>query len=326
MVSKIGVAVIGAGYWGYKLIREYLALSKEYSVELKAVADISREKLERVSRELDISKDRLYTSYEKILRDPNIDAVHIATPNETHFTIAREALEYNKNILLEKPMALSSSEAFKLVRLAELNSTVLLVGHIFRFNNALYMVKKLINEKVIGKLYYLDLIWTTRIPSLPRRDIIFDLAPHPIDILNFLTEEWPNETYVKARSYVREKEDLEEVAYATLELEKSLIAHIKLSWLEYGKKTRLIKIVGEKGVIKVDALNQEVVHIDEYNNEHNVKVIPNNTIKDMIKHFINVIRKGESPSNSALIGALTVVVLEAMKKSLKKNIPISILR
>ncbi|RLG81149.1 MAG: hypothetical protein DRO40_10135 [Thermoprotei archaeon] len=326
MASKIGVAVIGAGYWGYKLIREYLALAREYGIELRAVADTSREKLEKVSRELGVPRDRLYTNYKEILNDPNIEAVHIATPNETHFSIARDALEHGKNVLLEKPMALSSSEAFKLVRFAEINGSVLLVGHIFRFNNALHKVKELLHEGILGELYYLDLAWTTKMPPPPGRDIIFDLAPHPVDIFNFLTEEWPNEVYVKARSYIRKEKGLEEMAHALLELDKELIAHVKLSWLEYGKKTRAIKIVGEKGIIKVDALNQEIIYIDEHNNEHKVKVIPNNTMGDMIKHFIDVIRGKQSPSNSALIGALTVVVLEAMRKSLERNAAISILR
>ena len=88
----------------------------------------------------------------------------------------------------------------------------------------------------------------------------------------------------------------------------------------------MIKIVGEKGAVKVDALSQKIIYINGHNNEHKIKVTPNNTIGDMIKHFIDVIRGKRSPSNSALIGALTVVVLEAMKKSLRRNTPIPILR
>jgi len=326
MASKIGAAVIGAGYWGYKLIREYLALAREYGIELRAVADISHEKLKKISRELGVPRDRLYTNYKEILNDPNIEAVHIATPNETHFPIARDALEHGKNVLLEKPMALNSSEAFKLARLAEINDLVLLVGHIFRFNNALHKVRELLHEGILGELYYLDLVWTTKMPPPPGRDIIFDLAPHPIDVLNFLTEKWPTETYVKGKSYVRGERGLEEIAYAFLELDKGPIAHIKLSWLEYGKKTRIVKMVGEKGIVKVDALSQEVVYINEYNNESKIEVIPNNTMRDMIKHFIDVIRGESPPSNSALIGALTVVILEAMRTSLERNAPIPVLR
>jgi len=326
LVSKIDIAIIGAGYWGYKLIKEYLALKERYNIKLRAVVDISQERLEKVSRELGIPRSRLYTDYKKVLEDPDIEAVHIATPNETHFPIARDMIEAGKNVLLEKPMALSSSDAFKLVRLAEINGSVLLVGHIFRFNNALYKVRQLLHERLLGELYYFDLVWTTKMPPPPKRDIIFDLAPHPIDIINFLIDEWPSETYVKAKSYVRKKRGLEEVAYALMELHKGLLAHIKLSWLEYGRKTRTIKITGEEGVIKVDALRQGVIYIDEQNNELEIHVTPNNTIRDMILHFIEVIKGNKSPSNSALIGALTIVVLEAMRESLKRNIPITILR
>ncbi len=326
MASKIGVAVIGAGYWGYKLIREYLALTEEYNIELMAVVDISNDRLERVSKELGIPKNKLYTDYKKVLENSSIEAVHIATPNETHFFLAKDALKHGKNVLLEKPMALNSSEAFQLARLAEVNGSVLLVGHIFRFNNALHKVKNLLNEEILGELYYFDLRWTAKMPPPSNCDIVFDLAPHPVDILNFLTEEWPKEVYVKARSYLRKEKGLEEMAHALLELNRGLLAHIKLSWLEYGKKTRTIKIVGEKGAIKVNALDQKIVYIDEYNNESRIEENPNNTIRDMIKHFIDVIRGERSPSNSALIGALTVVVLEAMRKSLENNISVSILR
>lgn len=326
MDSEVGVAIIGAGYWGSKLIKEYLALSKEYNVDLKAVVDVSRDKLEKVHKENGIPKGKLYTDYKKILENSDIIAVHIATPNETHFTLAKDFLSHGKHVLLEKPMALNSTNAFKLTRLAEVNGSVLLVGHIFRFNNALHKVKEILSKNFLGEIYYLDLAWTTKMVPPVKRDIIFDLAPHPIDILNFLTDEWPKEVYVKARSYIRRKEGLEEFAYALLEMNKGVLVHVKLSWLEYGKKRRIVKIVGEKGVLEVDALSQKIIYIDNKNNENLLPIKPNNTIRDMIKHFIDVIRGHKPPSNSALIGTLTVVVLEAMRKSLEEDIPVPILR
>jgi len=326
MDTEINVAVVGAGYWGFKLIREYLALSAERDdIKLRAVVDISQERLKEVARKLDLSEVRLLTDYKALLNNPEVNAVHIATPNETHFTIAKDFLLAEKNVLLEKPMTLSSRRAFKLARLAEINNGILLVGHIFRFNNALHKVKEILRKNWIGRVYYMDLTWTTRMPLPENRDIIFDLAPHPVDIINFLTEEWPHEVYTKAKSYVRGKEGLEETAYSIMELDNDIMAQIKLSWLEHGKKTRSVKIVGEDGTILVNALGQKVVCYKD----DEVKEVPvksNNTIRGLIEHFTNVVRGEKSPFNSALIGALVVLVLEAMKKSLKENRPVTVLR
>jgi len=136
--DRIGVAVVGVGYWGRKLVEEYLLLSKRRSdVELVAVADVSKERLMRISSEFGLPTSMLYADHHELLGDDRVDAVHIATPNETHFRIARDFLEAGKHVLLEKPMATSSREAFKLARMAEELDLVLLVGHIFRFKTPL---------------------------------------------------------------------------------------------------------------------------------------------------------------------------------------------
>ena len=248
MAKEVHVAVIGAGYWGTKLIYEYLALSRENKhVKLSAIVDISKERLKYIAEKFNLPGSILYTDVEQVVKNEKINAVHIATPNETHFQLASLMLKHDKHVLLEKPMALSSREAFKLVRLAETADKVLLVGHIFRFNNALTKVRKMIKNNELGEIRYLDLTWATYlVPPPANRDIIFDLAPHPVDIINFLLDEWPYEVYTIAKSPIRRKKKLEEVAYSLLKLPRDIIASIKLSWLEYGPKKRYVQIVTDK--------------------------------------------------------------------------------
>lgn len=326
MVKEIHVAVIGAGYWGTKLISEYLALSQELDyVKLSAIVDVSKEKLEQTAKKFNLPHTMLYTSLDAILGNSSINAVHVATPNETHFEVASIMLEYGKHVLLEKPMALSSRDAFKLVRLAELLGKILLVGHIFRFNDALLKVRKLIRSGEFGEVRYVDLSWAAYLNPPPSdRDVIFDLAPHPVDVINFLLDEWPREVYTVAHSPIRKTPGLEEYAYTVLRLPKNIVASIKLSWLEHGPKKRWVHITTDKATIFVDTLSQLIaLYYDD--KRKIIPLKPSNTIRDMLRHFINAILKNEAPNNSALIGALTVVVLEGMRKSIGRKKAISLL-
>lgn len=324
MTETINLAVIGAGYWGTKLIGEYLALSKKRrDVRLSAVAESSPQRLVEVSEIWDIPSSMFKKDYNEILDDPEITGVHIATPNETHHEIARKAIEAGKHVLLEKPMCLRSSEAFKLVRYAEKANSILLVGHIFRFNNAVNKVKNLIEQMEIDKIRCVELRWTAFMPPPPGRDIIFDLAPHPVDILNHLLEEWPIQVYVKSRSYERKKLGLEEVAFATLEFPDDILASVTLSWLHHGPRQRTVTIVNKKNTIRIEAVEQKITQYEK----GQIREIPierNNTIESEINHFIGRIRNNDPPINSALTGAMNVTVLESMRKSLEedKAIPI----
>lgn len=328
MEEKINIAVVGAGYWGTKLIREYYLLSKQKGpINIYGVCDISRDRIEKAIKaaEVNISDLKLLsTKFSDILSDENIDAVHIATPNETHYELALRAIQAGKHVLLEKPMTTSSREAFKLVREAEKHGVTLMVDHIFRFNNALKIVRDKITNGEIGNVYYLRLNWSAYLETLPTSDIIFDLAPHPIDIINYLLEEWPLRVQGTGKSYVRENS--EEVAFLTLEYPDKVMAQVELSWLYKGIKTRSVEIVGGKGVIIVDALRQKITLYKGEERVVHVPVEPNNTIRDMILHFAHHVLKNEPPLNSAHIGAMTVLVLENILKSVRSSEKVEIMR
>lgn len=316
--KRVNLAVIGAGYWGRKVVREYLNLEKEDSdFRLVEVCDLLESNLDYCKKELDINPAKLTTDYESVFKSLDIDAVHICTPNETHYKFGSQALNEGKNVLLEKPIALSPKDAWDLCRLSESKRLCLQVGHIYRFNNALKKVRDLISEGYFGDLYYFKLQWTTWMPSPLGRDIIFDLGPHPVDILHFLIQKWPKKVNCTANYYRRPS--LEEVAYINLDFGHKLMANVELSWLQPGK-VREVTIIGSKRAAKVDCLDQ-TVHTYEDNNGENfsIEIDANNTIFDEVKNFIFSIRDETNHKNPGAVGAGNVVVLDSLKRSLEQE-------
>lgn len=319
MRNPVNVAVIGAGNWGRKVLAEYLQLARDNpDANLALVCDLQDQNLKSCVENFDLPEEKLVSDYKQAISSDNVDAVHICTPNETHYEIGKEALMLGKHVLLEKPMALKAKQAWELVSLAESKHLCLQVGHIFRFNNALKLIRDLVSRKYFGELYYLKLEWTTLMPSPFNRDIIFDLGPHPIDIVNYLLGEWPRKVACAAKAYRRKL--LEELAYITMEFNEKLIVHIELSWLEPGK-VRQLNIIGSERSATVDCLNQSVmIHENDGKKSFNLDVVANNTILDEVDHFVASILDGETNEKYAInhgsVGAKNVAVLESLKKSL----------
>jgi predicted dehydrogenase len=236
MSEPIGVAVIGAGYWGSKLVHEYQRseLAKR-KLRLLRVCDASLPTLLSCKMKFSLSDDLLTRNPVDVFNDPNVSAVHIATPNRTHYPLAKRALESGKNVLIEKPMTLHSREAYDLVNLATSHELVLRVGHIFRHNAALQAARRILKLRAVGRVYYARVQWTDHLPPFHDRDIVFDLGPHPIDILNLLLGSWPMQASVVGRAYRNTGEE-HEVAYVIAEFQDDILAHIELSWLHPGRR------------------------------------------------------------------------------------------
>jgi UDP-N-acetylglucosamine 3-dehydrogenase len=318
MVKEINLAVLGAGYWGRKVTEEYLHLSKmDNAFKLVQVCDLKEENLDYCKSNLHIDPEKLCSDYEAVLKSPDVDAVHICTPNETHYKVGLEALVQGKNVLLEKPMSLSAMDASKLNNAAGSRRLCLQVGHIYRFNNALRRVLELMIEHYFGKIYYLKLQWTTWMNSPLKRDIIFDLGPHPIDILHFLLRKWPVKVGCTAKSYRRPS--LEEVANFYLDFGKKVTAQVELSWLQPGK-VRELNIVGAVRSAKVDCLKQEIRIFENSKGTNFRMVVPgNNTIFDEVHHFVTSIRDESNHKNPGSVGEGNVAVLESLRKSLREE-------
>jgi UDP-N-acetylglucosamine 3-dehydrogenase len=340
-LKPLKIAVLGAGYWGTKVAKEYAAIEETTGESaLSWIIDSSAAAIAPLKSHL-WTYAKFGDSYELALKD-GVDAVHVALPNEFHFEAARAALNAGKHVLVEKPLATSSVDAFRLVALAKEKNLVLQVGHIFWFNNAVRMVKKIINEGTIGKVFYAKLGWATSTTPPPGRDIVFDLAPHPISILNDLLGEWPSQVDALGGSYVRGKERAEEMAFINLEFPSRVLANVYVSWIQHGAKERSVMVVGEKGTVLCDTLNQSVIlstpdgdyDIPRYEfpssgsrglSKDNLKAMiePNNTIRDMQYYFIDSIHAGQPQYNNAMIGAKTVKVLEEITAAMKRKSPTS---
>jgi len=318
-MSKINIGVIGAGYWGKKIASEYNQLSKKDSrVSLHSVCDLLEDNLIFCKAKQNAS--HVTKCYNDVLSSSEIDAIHVCTPNETHYELCRAALDAKKHVLVEKPMTEHFGEALKLVDLANANKRVLSVGHIFRFNKAIEKVQSLVQNNFFGDLFWVKLQWTNLMPIMNGRDIINDLAPHPFDILNFILGTWPSKITCKAKAY--RNKDFEETAYIIAEFEDNLMANIELNWLSPGK-VRELSIMGSKRFAKINCLTQEI-KVFEDGQFYDLPVQSNNTIEAELEYFIrciqgnNVSKDNPSHENNGLMGANVVRLLEVTRQSLKE--------
>jgi UDP-N-acetylglucosamine 3-dehydrogenase len=308
-MDRFNVGVIGVGYWGKKIVDEY---SKIENVTILGVADPDEKMLAFAKERYGIKGT--YKDYKELLALPDLHAVNVCTPNAMHYKVCKDALEAGKHVLVEKPITLNSKEGKELVELAQKKGLMLSVGHIFRFNNALAEVRRLIKEeKFFGKLFLLELNWTNLEKAFPDRDVLFDLAPHMFDIQNYLLGQWPETIYCEAGPFRRASG--EETAYVLSKFKGGLVSLANISWL-VPRKIRQIEIVGESRSALVDAVAQEVT-VYESGYTYKLGIERNNTIKDELVHFIKSISDPQTETkNSGTIGVKTVELIEAAKRSM----------
>jgi len=315
-MMPVNMSVIGAGYWGKKVIREILNVSRTTGrVSLCSVIDNSPSMLEQCLREFGPLDYRL--SYQGLLSDSTTSAVHICSPNNTHFEVASNFLRSKKHVLVEKPLALRSREAEELVRLAEAKRRVLAVGHVHRFNNGLNELRRIVQSGILGDIYYLRLQWTGYLPPQKDRDVITDLGPHPFDICNNILGTWPTKISCRARGYRGGACD--EVAFITAEHVDGVNANIELSWLD-SEKHRDVTVVGSDAVARLDCLDQKLV-LQRSEKTETISTVPSNTLQEEIIHFVRCVENNSASEpysnlSDGGIGAGVVRLLEASKRSM----------
>jgi len=245
----INIGVIGCGQWGPNYIRIFSQLS---SARVVACADLDVERLKFVKDQY--SSLETFTDYKKILENPEIHAVCVATPTVTHFPMVQEALERGKHVLCEKPLVLDPKECIKLQKIASNCQKVLMVGHIFLFNPGIIRLKEYIDSGDLGSIYY---AYSTRTNLGPFRydvNALWDLASHDVSIFNYLFDGPP--LHVSAVGQKCLGTQLEDLGFATLQYPENIAVHMHVSWLD-PKKVRQITIVGNKKMITWDDLDQE---------------------------------------------------------------------
>ena len=311
-MAKFNVGVIGVGYWGKKIVDEF---TKVENVSVIGVSDLDEKNLAFCRERYGIKAG--YKSYKDLLSLRELHAVSVSAPNEMHYRICKDALEAGKHVLVEKPITLKSKEGKELVELAQKSGLTLSVGHIFRFNNALAEVRRLIKEeKFFGKLFLMELNWTNLEKAFPDRDVLFDLAPHMFDIQNYLLGHWPEEVSCVGGPFRRREG--EETAYVISRFKDGVIAMANISWL-VPRKTRQVVLVGENRAAVVDAVGQEVT-VYESGYTYKLGVERNNTIRDELVHFVKSISDPMTETkNSGIVGVRTVELIEAAKRSIEER-------
>ena len=316
MNGPIGVGIVGADQSGRKLAAEYLTAERRGKVSLLKVCDSSIAALGAllITKETSsIKQETLTQDVHDILDNPDIAIVHIATPSETHYELAKMALEAGKNVLVEKPMTLSSHESYDLVDVAKEGGLLIEVSHPIRFNRALQVASEMLNGGELGKLFHVKVHWIDR-TSPPDHDIIFELGQDPLDILNLLLGAWPKEVSGVGKAY-RNSGTHNDMAHIFAEYRDNIIADIELSWLN-PHNVREVTIVSSEGSLVVDCLNQRLVqhYLDR---TYEIPVTPSNTLVSQIQEFADRVGRGDSALD--LTGPRTLETLEAINRSLSEK-------
>lgn len=243
----INIGLIGYGYWGPNHLRIFSSGGESAVV---MCSDLSRDRLEAVRK----SYPSVITTenYFDILRNPDINAVVIATPTNTHYEVAKQALLNDKHVLCEKPLAMHPEECEELKVLSRQRGRILMVGHIFLFNAGIAALKQYISSGELGRIYY---GYSTRTNLGPFRydvNALWDLAPHDVSIFNYLFDGCPSSASGTGHKALGQK--LDDVAFASLKYASGVMAHIHVSWLD-PKKVRQITIVGDKKMVVWDDLD-----------------------------------------------------------------------
>ena len=325
----IRVGIIGYGYWGPVVARNFQAAD---GCQLAAICDanpVAQERARKAHPGIQVTGD-----FSEVVRSPHIDAVAVITPVWTHFGFAKAALENGKHVFVEKPFTSSSAEASQLIDLAAGKKLQIMVDHTFLFTGAVRKIRQMIEQGILGRLFYYD---SSRVNlGLFQHDVnvIWDLAPHDLSIMNYLMDAEPESVSATGQCHLN---GLEDMAYVTVYF-SGMLAHINVNWLS-PVKVRTTLIGGEKKMVVWNDLeaDEKVKVYDkgvEITNGQGVydllisyrsgdmwapKVDQTEALKLETKYFVECVNKNETPFNDGVAGLRVVRLLEAATQSLKER-------
>lgn len=316
------IAVVGAGYWGKNLIRNFFQLGV-----LETICD-ARENLKKVYQS-QYPRINFTNSFSDLLSDSSIKGIVIATPAETHFSLVKEALLTGKDVFVEKPLALRLEEGEKLAELSEKTKKILMVGHILRYHPVVNKLKELIDEGELGKIQY---IYSNRL-NIGRirneENILWSFAPHDISAILFLLKELPEVIFSTGGSYLQQK--ISDVTLTSMEFASGVKAHIFVSWLHPFKEQKLV-IVGSEKMAVFDDVSKEKLFLYPHKIEWverlpvahkaQAELVPflmEEPLKLECQHFLDCIENRFTPKTDAQEGLRVLRVLQASQESLEKR-------
>jgi predicted dehydrogenase len=327
MDGKVRLAVVGLGYWGPNLVRN---LHEVPNAEVTWVCDMRTESLDKIA--MRYPAVRRTTDFGRLLADPELEAIVLATPVSTHFELAAKALGAGKHVFVEKPLATSAGEAQALADLAREVGLLLMPGHTFLYSPPVNMIRKLIESGELGEIYSIS---TSRVNlGLHQSDVsvAWDLGPHDFSILRYWLGESPSHVTALSRGCIIPSTP--DVAFINLEFPSGTIAHVELSWLAPSKLRRTTIIGARKMVVYDDASIEPVRIFDsgvylpdpETFGEYKLTYRTGDIISPRVEafeplllemhDFCECIRSGGTPRSSDEIGTEVVRMIEAVDASL----------
>lgn len=332
MKNPITVGVVGCGYWGPNLIRNFRAVP---GCRLKTICDVSEDRLRHLKGLY--TEVHCETSYDKMVADPEIDAISVATSVKHHFPMARAALAAGKHVLVEKPLAASVEQCEELIDLARQKGRVLMVGHTFLFSPAVRKIKSIVERRELGDIRYISArrlnlgLFQTDI------NVAWDLAPHDLSIILYLMNELP--LSVSCRGAANITSGIQDVTTMHLEFSGEKSATVQSSWLD-PRKVREMTIVGSERMVVYDDLQaQEKIKIFDmhvkrpphydtfaefhyayhYGDIYSPYIKQEEPLRSECEHFLDCIRHGRKPITGGSEGLDVVTILEGSSNSLRQN-------
>jgi predicted dehydrogenase len=329
-VTTIGV--IGCGYWGPNLLRNF---AENEAAELRWICDLDEQRLAALGRRYPAAQTT--TDYRKLLADSELNAVAVVTPVATHFQIAKEALSAGKQVLMEKPLTATVREAEELIDLAKRNGRTLMVDHTFIYTGAVRKMKEIVAGGELGELLYFDSVRINL--GLFQRDInvLWDLAPHDLSIMDYLIERQPDAVSAIGSSHI--EKGIENIAYLMLHFPGEFIAHFHFNWLAPVKIRRTLIAGSRKMILYDDIEPTEKVRIYDKGVTTNrigdrdadyqtlvsyrtgdvwaPRLDPTEALRYVVAEFLESIRQARKPLSDGDAGLRVVRVLEAAQQSMK---------
>jgi predicted dehydrogenase len=327
----IRVGIIGFGYWGPNLLRNLVATE---GVEVVYCAEQRPDRRELVARQYPTLE--VVESADRIMDDPDVDAVVVATPVTTHYPLAKRALEAGKHVLVSKPMTRSVAEAEELVELADRRELVLMVDHTFVYTGAVRRIKELLDAGEFGDLYYFDSVRVNLGIFQHDIDVIWDLAPHDLSILSHLVPETPEAVMAVGADHVGS--GFVDMAYITVYYDDGFMAHTHVNWLS-PVKVRQILIGGTRRMLVYDdtepsekvrvydsgikVTSREGIYATLVDYRTGDMWAPKLELREALSaecaHFVDCIRYKRVPLSSGTSGVRVVKLLEAASRSLAEE-------
>jgi len=327
----IKIAVIGCGYWGPNYVRTFNELP---SSSVCLCCDIDVDRLNYIKGIYPFVK--ITTRYGDILKNPNVDAVCISTPASTHYRMVKESLLCGKHVLVEKPLTLNVKEGEDLVKIAEDQKRVLMVGHVYIYHPAVQKVKDYIQNDELKDLYYLYSVRTGLGPIRRDANAMWDLAPHDVSIYLHLLDQMPKNVSARGASYLQN--GIEDVVLLSMEFPRKIMGYAHVSWLDAYKMRKLTIVSKGKMIVFDDANSNEKLKIFNQGvatrepstygefllqvrtgDIYIPKIESTEPLRNQCMDFIECIEKNVNPIANGEEGVKTVKVLEAAQRSLEKG-------